>query len=102
MENKLFDFLHGKEFGDCTSEYIIQLLRECTVGEFINEWFEIRPKEWGRFSIYDHTGYFNGLGRDYKIGQIIGPPFPDEVLNAKLLSVSGSGGWTRSDLLFCI
>lgn len=102
MESDLFKLEYGKEHGDCTCEYIIWLLRECTVREFILEWFKKYPKEWGCFSIYDRTGYFKGLVRNYKNGQVIEDQFPDEVLNAKLLSVEGSGGWTRSDLLFCI
>ena len=102
MESDLFKLEYGKEHGDCTCEYIIWLLRECTVREFIWEWFKKYPKEWGYFSVCDRDGRFANMNARYARRIILEDPLPDEVLNAKLLRVDGSGGWTRSDLVFHI
>lgn len=103
MKNDLFTLEYGKESIDCTCECIIRLLRECTVREFIWEWFERYPKEWGYFSVHDQIGRFANLNARYKHTIILEDPIPDEVLNAKLLRVDGSeSGWTRSDLVFHI
>lgn len=104
MESDLFKLEYGKEHGDCTCEYIIWLLRECTVREFIWEWFKKYPKEWGYFRVYDRDGHFDDMRVRYERTIFPGDPLPlpDEVLNAKLLRVDGSGGWTRSDLVFHI
>lgn len=102
MKNNLFTLEYGKESSDCTFEYIIRLLRECTVKEFIWEWFKTYPKEWGYFSVHDRNGRFINLNARYKRTIVLEDPLPDEVLNAKLLRVDGSGGWTRSDLVFRI
>ena len=102
MESDLFKLEYGKEHGDCTCEYIIWLLRECTVREFIWEWFKKYPKEWGYFCVCDRDRHFENMNARYENTIILEDPLPDEVLNAKLLRVDGSGGWTRSDLVFHI
>lgn len=100
--NDLFDMRCGQAGGDCTGPYYITLKRECTVREFMEYWMQ-KQQEWGYFGIDDGLGTpFGNPQCEYRYGEIITSPFPEEILNAKIRHVSGSGGWTRSDFLFKI
>lgn len=108
MASKLFDIEYGRAGSDCTSKYYVTLKRECTVGEFINEWMK-DTREWGHFGIVpvdiakrkEHI-LFGNPACEYKHGSIVGDPLPDYILNSKIKYVFGSGGWSRSDFQFVI
>ena len=101
--SKLFNISYGPQRSDCTGPYYITLLRECTVREFINEWLK-NKSEWGYFGIKPKTGstIFGDPCCEYRYGEIITAPLPEDILDSKIKSVSGSGGWTNSDFLFVI
>lgn len=101
--SKLFKISYGQQGSDSTGPYYITLLRECTVREFINEWLK-NKSEWGYFGILPKTGstIFGNPYCEYKHGKIEGDPLPYDVLNSKIKSVFGDGGWGRSDFLFAI
>lgn len=98
--NDLYNIQYGPQGGDCTGPYYITLKRECTVGEFIENWIS-NKQEWGYFGIYDGKGTpFGNPQCEYRYGKIITDPLPEEILNKKIKHIHGHGGWTRSDFLF--
>lgn len=101
--NDLFKIHCGPQGSDCTGPYHITLLRECTVREFIDEWLK-NKQEWGYLGIANNK-QFNIFGDPcckYRYGKIVGDFLPQNVLDSKIKSVSGSGGWSRSDFIFVI
>ena len=90
----------GPAGSDCTAPYYISFDKPKTVGEFIEELLTTRPKEWGHFGIYKKGSFRGELSCDYKYGEIVGDPLPDEYLNAEIEKVTGYGGWTLSEFTF--
>ena len=91
---------YGRECGDCTSEYIITT-DNVTVEDFINEWITQYPNEWGYFGIKNADAPFFGNPLcEYRCGKLITEPLPKRFLCKKIKSVTGSGGWSRSDFQF--
>ena len=98
----MINITYGKPYSDDTWEYIITTDNK-TVGDFICEVLKDKD-EWGYFGIYD-SKTISALGNpkcEYSDGRIIGKPLPQEYLNKEIKSVSGSGGWSRSDFLFMV
>lgn len=106
--NDLFDITYGPQGSDCTGPYYITLKRECTVREFIEYWLSHYSNEWGYFGIAVSSSeslsdlIFGNPRCEYKWGKVITEPLPDAILDSKIKRVTGSGGWSNSDLLFYI
>lgn len=96
----MIEIKYGKTYGDSTSEYIIKT--DCqTVGEFIDEWLFIEKDECGTFRIKSKEDTFLEEPKcEYGNGKIVSEPLPKRFLNKKIKSVTGSGGWSRSDFMF--
>lgn len=84
-------------FGDCTAGYRVDLDKEYTVSEFINEVLKEKPNEWGYFEIKRFM-----LKAEYRHGEIIESDFDENILSAKILSVAATGGWSRMDYIIII
>lgn len=98
----MINIKYGRDFSDATYEYIVTFTPSMTVGEFIEEWMGKNSSEWGYFGIYDGKSIFGEPKCEYRRGEIITESLPSDVLQSEILSVSGSGGWTRSDFKFVI
>lgn len=92
---------YGKSYGDATCEYLITYSDGMTVRDFITEWLQ-NEREWGYFGIYDGQSIFGNPRCEYSHGIIKGKPLPKQYLNKKIVKVTGSGGWTRSDFKFTV
>ena len=92
---------HGRTGSDCTSQYYVTVPNGMTVREFIDEWME-DTSEWGYFGINNGVSVFGSPRCEYSHGEIVTNPLPDNYLDAPIKSVSGSGGWSRSDFIFTI
>lgn len=84
-------------FGDCTAGYRVDLYKEYTVSEFINEVLKEKPNEWGYFEIKRTMSK-----AEYRYGEIIENDFDENILSAKILSVAATGGWSRMDYIIII
>lgn len=93
----MINIKYGKAYSDDTWEYIVTT--DCKrVGDFINEWLDNYPKEWGKIRILlPDVDYFDCPACEYQYGVIILNPFMKEDLDRSIVSVSGSGGWSCSD-----
>ena len=93
----MINIKYGKAYSDDTWEYIVTT--DCKrVGDFINEWLDNYPREWGKIRILlPGVDYFDCPACDYQYGVIILNPFMKEDLDRSIVSVSGSGGWSCSD-----
>lgn len=98
----MINIMYGKHYSDGTWNYIITTDNK-TVGDFICEVLK-NKREWGYFGIYNSkmNSVFGNPRCEYSYGKIIGEPLPQEYLNKEIKSVSGSGGWSRSDFLFVV
>lgn len=98
----MIKIMYGKPYSDDTWDYIITTDNK-TVGDFIREVLK-DTREWGYFGIYDSKtiSAFGNPRCEYECGEIKGEPLPQEYLNKEIKSVSGSGGWSRSDFLFVV
>ena len=98
----MISVMYGKPYGDDTWDYIITTDNK-TVGDFIREVLKDKG-EWGHFGIYNSktNSVFGNPRCKYEYGGIIGEPLPQEYLSKEIKSVSGSGGWSRSDYLFVV
>lgn len=90
----------GPAGGDCTSRYYIYLSKPMTIGEFISEWLQHQPGEWGYFGICKKGEIFGDPCCSYSKGIIKGDNLPEEYLNKTIKKAYGSGGWSRSDFQF--
>lgn len=84
---------------DCTGPYIVTFPKGMTVREFINEMLKFHTSEWGYIGIHDPSRHeiFGKPYIEYSHGKLTTDPMPDEFLDKKIIYVSGSGGWSRSD-----
>ena len=98
----MINVTYGKPYSDDTWDYIITTDNK-TVGDFINEVLK-NKNEWGYFGIYNskNNSAFGNPRCEYSDGKIIGEPLSQEYLNKEIKSISGSGGWSRSDYLFVV
>lgn len=85
---------------DATSRYLVDISPMC-VGDFIEEWLKEHPNEWGYFGINDGKTIYGSPQWFYQYGQLK-TKVSDEYLGKRIRSVSGSGGWSRSDFLFVL
>ena len=95
----------GPERGDCMAPYDVILDKEYTIKEFVDAVLK-RNKEWGYIGIYNKDSVFSdrlfGKPRcEYRYGELLSN-LPGDILNKKVLSVSGNGGWTRMDYILKI
>ena len=86
---------------DCTCGYIVDLHKEYTVDEFIQEVLTERNKEWGYFKINDGVHENRGL-RWYRNGRFESGMIPEDLLNIKIQKVNASGGWSRMDYVITV
>lgn len=88
----------GREGGDCTAPYDVELDKEYTVREFITEVLINRPNEWG--DIYYCEGVKIRLVDDphceYRYGILL-TTLPEEILDKKVIYVTAHGGWSSMD-----
>lgn len=102
MTSKDITITYGNEIGDCTRPYYVTLGRsDITVEEFIKYVMDELKSEWGYIRIYERN-IVNPWSADYefeyshgvaKSSEVI-PPY---VLASCIKTLSGSGGWSRSD-----
>lgn len=90
----------SKMFPDCTTRYAVVLDKEYTVSEFIAE--VLTMKEWGRIGIdpisSGVSGIFGNPNCEYSGDKLI-TNLPDEWLDATIVSVKSSGGYTLMDYI---
>lgn len=104
QEQKKFEIhiSYGRTYGDETTEYIVTFTDGMTVQDFITEWLTTKPEEWGYFQVrVPDTTWINYPTMEYEHGDILTNNIT-EYLDKKLIKVSGSGGWTRSDFIFTV
>lgn len=91
----MFKLIHkAGPFGDCTSNYDVQLDKNYTVGEFVETVLKEEPKEWGHIIIKQKGSIFGGPDCEYRYGELITEPLPEEFLKQDVKEVKASGGWT--------
>ena len=78
--------------GDCTAGYRVDLDKEYTVSEFIEEVLQRFSNEWGYFCI---KNLFTRI--EYRSGKLIENMIEGNVLSAKIVSVTANGGWSSMD-----
>lgn len=97
----MIDIKYGKEGSDCTAPYYITTDNK-TVREFISEWLNTYPHEWGYFTfLTDSVKYFDAPRFEYEFSKLLNS-IPDELLDCTIKKVSGSGGWSNSDIDFSV
>lgn len=75
----------------------VDLDKEYTVSEFINEVLKKEPNEWGYFKIKNTRETV-----EYRHGEILNNNFDNEILSARIISISAHGGWSNMDYLIII
>lgn len=80
--------------GDCTCGYDVEMDKEYTVGEFINDILADKKKEWGSFYIYTGPSVFKYVGFGYHYGELR-VPICNEILEKKIEKVSARGGFSN-------
>lgn len=83
--------------GDCTAGYSVELSKEYTIKEFIDE--VLKSNEWGAIGIYDENQSWFEKGNpycEYKRGELISK-LPDEFLDKPIKKVDADGGWSLMD-----
>lgn len=102
---KAFEIIgYGKTGSDCTSEYILKLDEMALVRDVIKQILE-NKREWGYIGIKSIKDDNFGLHAfEYKYGNIQKESMSDNekyfwrcIENYQVISIEGSGGWTRSD-----
>lgn len=86
-------------FGDCTARYDVSLDGEYTLREFVDEVITNRSGEWGRIEVPErckNDGAYTILRIEYRWGKLLSK-FPDNILDRKIKSIKGSGGWSAMD-----
>ena len=97
----MIEIKYGQSHSDATYDYIITISQPMTLREFIDEWIQDNG-EWGYFYLWDGRSRLDYDKCEYRYGEIISEPFSDDILNKEIKSVSGSGGWSRSDFCFVL
>lgn len=86
----------GSVRGDCTAPYDVILDKTYTVEEFVEAVLTIHD-EWGYIGISKKGAIFGDPKCEYRYGELITEPLPDNVLNRKVKEAKASGGYTRMD-----
>jgi len=89
-----------KTFGDETAGYSVELTKDYTVKEFVDEVVSDK-KEWGYIGIESKGSFFGDPNCEYKWGKLL-TELPSEILPNKIKSVKASGGWSRMDYLLVL
>lgn len=85
----------GEVHGDCTASYIVELDKDYTVQEFIQE-ILTRKEEWGYIGFSDgHTTVLNP-SCEFRYGKLLFT-LPDEIRNKKVVFARANGGWSNMD-----
>lgn len=83
----------GMTGGDCTSPYDVSFARGCTFRDLVSD--VLQRGEWGDIDIKEP--YY--LRCEYKGRNVVGSPFPEDVLDKEVKCVKASGGYSRMDYL---
>ena len=99
---KIFKFMYkGPENSNCTAPYNISLLKDVTLGEFIDivtlGTDEIGRTEWGHIGFGQGYYPFSEHRCEYRYGHIVKSNIPTELLTKKVIRVRASGGWSCMD-----
>ena len=91
----------GKEYGDATQDYNVELKKECTVEEFISCVLKEYPQDWGYIGIYNSKNFsvFGDPKLSYERGNLITDSMPEDILSKKIKLVKANGGWSRMDYI---
>lgn len=85
---------HEQQSNYGSSLYEVNLSKQYTVKEFIEEVLDKRKNEWGSFGIYSKDNPFRGNPIcEYRGGRLIST-FPDEILSSEIESITADGSWT--------
>ena len=94
---------HGPSGGDQCSEYFIDVSPSATVGDVINDILSNKG-EWGDIRIERGSLRKNDHKIEYKYGKLLKDNMSEEekyfwnnLLDWKVVSMSGYGGWSASD-----
>lgn len=98
MKSNRIEIQYRDFSGDCTSNYNITFPKGMTVREFIEEQLK-DTNEWGYFEVHTNVGV---LTCEYAYGKLKTGAFPEDILESEIQSVSGRGGWSRSDFKFVV
>ena len=80
----------GRTGGDETAPFDVYDYKAITAEDFVNEVLISEPYEWGYISVM-------GSGRvEYRDGKLLSP-IPENWKGLTVVSVKGSGGWSRFD-----
>ena len=80
----------GRTGGDETAPFDVYDYKAITAEEFVHEVLISEPHEWGYISVW-------GKGRvEYRHGELVSP-IPENWKDLTVVSVKGSGGWSRFD-----
>ena len=90
---------YGQSHSDATYDYFVTINHPMTLEEFIDEWIQDK-REWGYFFVLNGKSFLEAEKCEYRYGEIIGEPFPNDILEKEIKSVRGNGGWSRSDFFF--
>ena len=88
---------YGPVMGDETSLYHVHISRPMTVKEFVQGWLSVNRKEWGKFEIRREDENIKKERNFWYQHENLNDEIPSEILERKIVKVSGSGGWGRSD-----
>ena len=87
----------SKERSDCSASYSVTNYKSKTVGEFIREVIETRPKEWGKIKVkLEGLSWLSYPYCEYKWGEII-RDIDEKYKSLIIKSMTGDGGWTQMD-----
>lgn len=89
----------GRERGDCTAPYHVELDKVYTVDEFVHT--VLTRKEWGYIGIYCKGTIFGEPKCEYRYDKLL-YALPDDVLDKKIVKAEADGGWSRMDYLLWI
>lgn len=84
-------------FGDETAGYTVELTKQYTLLEFINEVVS-DEREWGYIGILSVGAIFGSPNCEYEFGKLLSE-LPSEIMTKKVASAKASGGWSRMDYL---
>ena len=84
----------GGPYGDCTSDYILDLELTCTVRQLVEEILE--REEWGSITIFklNITGIRDQISCEYKHDKIIEGSIPEEIMDKVIYDCRANGGWS--------
>lgn len=82
----------GPTGSDCTALYHVDLNREYTVEQFIQDVIS-NDHEWSCIGIYDAKHIFGHPRCEYRYGTLL-TQIPPEYLKRRVLSAQADGGWS--------